>query len=238
MPLSSLSENALHEILNDLPEPFKSLPPVQRLELWSEINELWSLYVRFDPGRNEKVPHKLLQRWKQINATNEKLSELVQGFEPDMAFEIDLIKNDQQRLTPNPYEIREEMPSIGNIGDHFARQNLIVPSDYAKRKVEELESALRLLRIIADSAITFEQNYKNSTRKHNRFRYGLIECLSLIYKKILGKEPTSYRDGPWCLFLSEILTVLEGKQTTPDAAYEIWLEVTKLSPLSSKSVLT
>ena len=228
MPLSSLSENALDEILNDLPEPFASLSRIQRLELWSEINVLWSLYRRFDPGRNGKVPHKLLQRWKQIKATIEKLRELFQGFEPDMAFEIDLINNNQQRLTPSPYEIREEMPWIGNIGDLFAKRNLIVPSDYAKRKVEELEAALRLLSIIADSAITFEQNYKNSTRKHNRFRCGLIECLSLIYKKILGKEPTSYRDGPWCLFLSKILTVLEGEETTPDAAYKTWLEVSKL----------
>jgi hypothetical protein len=81
---------------------------------------------------------------------------------------------------------------------------------------------------ISSSAITFEQKYKDSTRKRNHFRCGFIEGLSLIYKKIFNKEPTSYREGPWCLFLSRLLTVLEGEETTPDAAYKIWLEVTKL----------
>ena len=128
MPLSSLSENALDEILNDLPEPFTSLPPIQRLELCAEINGLWYLYRNNDPALNGKAPHKLLSLWKQIKATIQKFRQLTDGFESAMAFEIDFINNGQQRVTCGPYEVREELPWIGNIGELFAKRNLIVPS--------------------------------------------------------------------------------------------------------------
>jgi hypothetical protein len=228
--MSSLSENALNEILNCLPEPFSSLSEMQRLDLRGDINVLWCLYVRYDPNRNDKVPHQLIMRWRQIKAATKKLRKLIQGFESDIALEIDFINNGRQPVSCKPYEILKEMPWFGEIGDWFAKSNLIVPSDDAKKKVEEIEAALRHMNKISNSAIDDEQKYKNSTRKHNHFRYGFIKGLSLIYKNISGKEATNYRDGLWCLFLSKVLTVLEGEETTQEAAYKIWRKVAKTLP--------
>ena len=191
-----------------------------------------AVYQRLHRGRNERLPHSLIQRWKRIKRTNEKLRKLLHGLETDMAYEFDRISDHRQSRTPaSRQEIREEMPGVSeNLGDLFFKSNISLPSRLAKEAVRKIEDGHHfLLNLISDSAIAFEEKHKNSTRKHDHFSHIFMTALSSIYMRIFGKKPTTYREGTWCLFLSKILTVLEGDETTPDAAYKRWLEMTKLS---------
>ena len=101
-------------------------------------------------------------------------------------------------------------------------------SDVAAEKTENLQISLCLLQIVAESALKHEENNVDSTRTYDLYRYTFIEAVSLIYKRYFGKEPTMYRDGPWCQFLSRVLTIWDKKETTPDGAYKAWLEVNKM----------
>ena len=147
MTLNMFPLKALDDILNDLPEPFVSLPPEQRLELWIDINGAWMSYQRLHRGRNERLPHSLIQRWKRIKSTNEKLRKLLHGLETDMAYEFDRISDHRQLLTPaSRQEIREEMPGVSeNMGDLFFKSNIVLPSHLAKEAVRKIEDGHHLL---------------------------------------------------------------------------------------------
>jgi hypothetical protein len=229
MMQGSLRADALRELLNEQLEPIASLSNEKRIELWSDVQTAWQLYEFYHPGKNEKAPHQLLQRWKQIQAANEKLLNLVYDLSNEIACEFDRLNKRWVVCVPNLEEISEDKPCwlAEKIKDLF-HGNITLPSDLAMEKIEKIQLALCSLKVLSENAIASENKNKDSTRKHNRLRFVFIEAVSMVYKKHFGEEPTTYRDGAWCLFLSRILTIWEKQETTADTAYKTWLEVNKV----------
>jgi len=221
--------DALRELLNEQLEPIASLSVEKRIELWTDVQSAWRLYELHHPGKNEKAPHQLLHRWKQILAANEKLRNLVHDLSREIACEFDRLNKYQELHVPGLDETSEDSPYFvyTKIKDLFYC-NINLQSDSAMEYIENIRLALFSLNLLSENAIASESKNKDSTRKHDRLRFVFIEALSMVYKKYFGEEPTAYRDGAWCLFLSRILTIWEKKETTADTTYKAWLQVNKM----------
>jgi hypothetical protein len=224
MALATLPSDAINEILDNLGEPFSNLPRERRLELCSDINAAWRFYREVQCVRSTKAPHKQIRRWKEIKNTTDKLRRELRGLEDDMAYEVDKIAGHPRSHTPlSRHEIKQEIPGVSEkVTDLFFEKGMRWPSRFAKGKVAEIEHALNFLNAIADSSIAFEERLKDSTRRHDQWRDLFIFRVSLAYRRIFEREPSMYRDGPWCSFLSKVLSILERREISADVAYDTW----------------
>ncbi len=222
MPL--INSEQLQEILSDLGPDF-ALSDEQRTVLCDDINGTFNAHQKFCQMRSDATPHKRMARLQQIERTTQKLQELLDGADFDLEWEIDRVRGlpkAQQLLDVpdgifmSPQESAVLMALVRN--DEF-------PSKQAVAGFHRIKQSLSLLVALAQSGISYDRKRKDGKRKYDVFRKCLIEALERIYERTFKKEASARREGNWPTFLSRVLSILEGKETTPDAAYEALLKV-------------
>jgi hypothetical protein len=104
------------------------------------------------------------------------------------------------------------------------------PSGQAKEEFQRIDEYLSTLVTVAQSGIHHETKRKDIKRKYDRYRYFVLESLAIIYERTFNKKASTRREGAWIIFLSRIISILDDEETSPDAAYDTWLTIRKLSP--------
>ena len=223
MPLLTLQD--LEEILSDLGPDFALLDE-RGTALCDEINRTFNVHQKFCQMRSDATPHKRMARLQQIERTTQKLQKLLEGCDFDMEWEID-----RMRGLPKAMQMLDEVPDGIFLSSHERAVLMALvrddefPSKEATAGLRSIKQSLSILVAVAQSGANYNHKRKDSKRKYDVFRKCLIKWLEGIYESTFEKEASATREGEWPTFLSRVLTVLEGKETTPDAAYEALLKV-------------
>ena len=172
-----------------------------------------------------------MEKWQQIERAAEKLQELLRGFDIDMGWAIDCVRGHPRATRPPTQdEVLEEMsvdPKLAVALEVCRNANSLYPSRQAKDEVDGIKETLSTLVAVAQNGISRDRERKDSKRKHDPYRDLLIVGLASLYEETFRKKASTRREGSWPTFLARVLGVLEDKETTPDAAYEAWLQVKK-----------
>ena len=221
--------------MSDLNPTFSDLSKERRSALCDAINAEFQVCQHFSRTRQSVVPHKLIERWEKISQETEKLLATLQDMEIEMAYEIDRVRNHPRATrSPTASEILEEMPQIAPLVMQTCRKkNAIFPSTQAKEEVSRIKESLCTLIAIAPSGVDTESKIKDRKRKHDHIRDLLLRGLAHIYERFFNARASARREGPWPVFLSRILSKLEGKEISPDTAYDAWLKAKDRMPLNS-----
>jgi hypothetical protein len=103
------------------------------------------------------------------------------------------------------------------------------PSLASIRQVGEACDAIRVLAKAVRARIEIVQGHQGSLRTKTAphqadwRRYALIIHLASIYKRFFGLPPNTTRGGPFCAFLTEVLSRCD-KDISEDRVYAIWLD--------------
>ena len=112
----------------------------------------------------------------------------------------------------------------------MATHKLYMAEQAGEEEFQRVDENLSTLVAVAQSGISHNRKRKDSKRKHDRSRYFVLEALASVYERTFGKKASSRREGAWISFLSRIISILDDKETSSDAAYETWLKIRKLPP--------
>jgi hypothetical protein len=85
-----------------------------------------------------------------------------------------------------------------------------IPCALAHAQVTEAVRGVSQIALWAKHREAWAKERLGKTKQADYDRYRLILCLADIYTRIFGKPPRTTRDGPWCLFLKEVLDISEG----------------------------
>ncbi len=204
-----LEPSRLDQILEDLGKPFCEISKEGREALRDSINKRWKLYLDWRSYRGEVAPSERIRHWKRIKAQAEKLLELLdaRGIEADLGYELD-------RLMNRDHE--HEFIEYRKI--HF-------PSRFAKIEVLNIKHSLIALKLSSATAQEAEAKLKDRSRKSDQLRLIFIARVSCVFEETFRIQASAHRDGRWCEFLSQIMTALDDKDVTVEAAYDDWLAV-------------
>ena len=210
-----LQPEQLGKILNDLGPEFSRLSDEGRRALCDSINEQFLEHQLLRKQLRDATPHKRMERWQQIERTTEKLQELILGFRIDLVSEIDRVRGHRRRPRGSPTQV--DVP-----GKSFK-----IWSREAAEEEQRIEETLSNMVAFAQSGVDYNCKRKSSKRKCNEFHGIFISFIASNYVHTFKTKASARREGSWIVFLSRVLSILEGKETSPDAAYEAWLKVKK-----------
>lgn len=242
MPL--LSPEQLEEILSDLGPDF-ALSDESRMGLCYVINQIFADHEVICQKRRDATPHKRMAWLQQVERTTKKLQELLHGRDFDIQWEIDRRRGHFQTEMPrvmngfldeicmSSHELIALMATYGPIASPmFAKEEF--PSRHAIKATQTIKKSCSVLVAAAQSGISCDEKRKDSKRKNDVFRYLLIQELAIAFEETFKRDASARREGEWPTFLSRVLSILEGKETTPDAAYEALLKVNEMLRLKEQ----
>ncbi len=223
--MSSIRRVRLAELLRDLGPEFSALSDEGRSALCESINEQFTVFHTLREHLRDVTPHKRMGRWQQIERATEKVQELLHGFTFEMMGEIDRMRGHRRGAMEQPtrVEVLEEMSTNPAV----PKDKFEVPSEAALKEVYRIEESLSSIVAIAQSDINYNSNQKNSKRKYDEVHLMFIGTLAGLYERTCQTKASARREGRWIVFLARILSILDGKKTSTDAAYESWCKVKK-----------
>jgi len=228
-----LSFEQLEEILRDLGPPFSALSHQGRWQLHGEINCHFDSYGRSRKSRRAAAPYRRVEQCQQLARAMETAQEILGclGFDLDLA--IDRVRVHPRATRP---PTREEVLEAGKdielamTLEECRKENCLFPSTQAREEADQIRTSVYTLAAAAQNIISYEGERKDSTRRHNYHRDILLVELAASYENNFRITVSACREGKWPNFLSQILSILEDKEISPDTAYEAWLTVKKRLP--------
>jgi len=201
----------LEEIIRDL-DPASLKRSHERLSKHcNDLNAQYNMYVGFRQLAAMDTPGELVIGWEKVERKAQQLQEAIQAVEFNIAFQIDTMCGRPDQL----------------------------PSEQAREEARRIVDDTSLIVPIAQFAIRNESEKKDSTRKDNFWKHLLFVFVSRAYQEIFQREASACREGQWPTFLSRVLSKLENKDTSPNAAYMGWLKAKKwLTNANAPGVLT
>lgn len=94
----------------------------------------------------------------------------------------------------------------------------------------DIYETIKEVQYLRDLAAVWEakqRRLQNRSRKRDYQRYKFVSYLAFLFHRGLGFKLSNYLDGPWCVFLSSVLTICERKEIDRNGARHLWREVRK-----------
>lgn len=242
--MAAIEPAQLWEILSDL-GPDYALPDEGITALCYLINGIFLDNRAFCQKRRDATPHRRMAWLQQVARTTKKLQELLNGRDFDIQWEIDRMHGHPQTRMPlimsgfleeigmSSQELIALMAVFGPIATPmFDKEEF--PSRRALKATQRIKKSCADLVALAESGISCDQERKDSKRKNDVLRYLLIQELAKAFEDTFKRGASVRREGEWPVFLSRVLSILENKETTPDAAYEALLRVNEMLRLKEQ----
>jgi len=178
----------------------------QRLLLKRKINICLELAGKNSQYHEYHIPHKVIDDCQRIQTAVAALSTTLRE-PPNILYEL---AKEVDRFPPCSSEIRAHRRAI--------------PCALAHAQVTEAVRGVSQIALWAKHREAWAKERLGKTKQADYDRYRLILCLAGIYTRIFGKAPRTTRDGPWCLFLKEVLDISEGTSLKSGSVYGSWLK--------------
>ena len=196
-----LTVTDLKAIISDLNLGSTKLSDEKLSEMCEKLNVSYYGDVAFRTMAANGAPQKLEDQWKKIEREAKKLQELLRPVQRDLQLQLDKV---------------------------HGKPRTNAPSEAAEIAASIITDGLSLLMKVAQSGIDTHSGRKDSRRQYDLLRDFIIFSISRTYQEFFQTKVSARREGQWPTFLSRVLSILNDKEKSPDAAYDRWRRVNKL----------
>jgi len=205
-PKVVFDDNDVERVLKAMGSKY-SLEKRQRLLLKREINRSLAFSRKSYQSREYHARRKVIDYCKRIQVAVAEITAVLRDI-PNVRYEL---AKEADRFPPCSSEIRPHRRAI--------------PSVLAHAQVTEAERGISQIALWAKhrEAWANERSTRlGKKRAADLIRYRLILCWADLFTRIFGELPSATLDGPWCLFLKEVLDISEGNSLSIGSVYDIW----------------